>query len=362
MKHLNVLVIIGGQSPEHQISLISGKNIIENLDREKYKVKIVGIQPNGKWKYYGESKFLKNAGNPDKIKLTNSKIEVCIVQKNTGHHLINVKNGKKIAKIDVVFPVLHGRNGEDGTIQGYFRMIGIPFVGTDVAASAIGMDKDISKRLWRDAGIPIAKYVVLDHSNKENETYTSLSKKLGKVMFIKPANTGSAVGVNKVTNENEFLHAVENAFLYDRKILAEEAIDCIEVECAVLGYRDVQASILGSLKATQEFYTYDAKYLDEDGAKFEIPAKIPIKLRNELRRTAVKAFQAIGGEGLSRVDFFLKNDNTFVLNEINTMPGFTSISMYPKLWAATDLPIRDLLDKLILLSIERFLDQEQRQN
>lgn len=362
MKHLNVLVILGGKSPEHQISLISGKNIIENLDREKYKVKIVGIQPNGKWKYYDERKYLKNADAADKISLTKSRSEVCIVQKKDGHHLVNIKNGKKITRIDVIFPVLHGRNGEDGTIQGYFRMLGIPFVGTDVAASAIGMDKDIAKRLWRDAGIPIAKFVVLHHTNKDAETYTSISKKLGNTLFVKPANTGSAIGVYKVTNESEYSKAVENAFMYDRKILVEEAIDCIEVECAVLGYRDVKASIVGSLKATQEFYNYDAKYLDKDGAIFEIPAKIPTKLRNELRRTAIKAFQAIGGEGLSRVDFFFKKDNTFVLNEINTMPGFTSISMYPKLWEATNLPVKELLDQLILLSIERFLDQERCEN
>ncbi|MCB9309480.1 MAG: D-alanine--D-alanine ligase [Lewinellaceae bacterium] len=359
LKRLKVLVIIGGKSPEHQISLISGHNIIENLDETKYIIEVVGIDPFGRWKYYKKEKYVKNVKNPAKVSLTKSNTEVVILERKKGHILFDVKKGKKITNIDVVFPVLHGRNGEDGTIQGYFRMLSIPFVGTDVMASAIGMDKEVSKRLWRDAGIPIAKFDVVTHQNKDVVTYDTYAKKLGKTLFIKPANAGSAVGVHKVTTSEEFSTALQNAFQYDRKILVEEAVECVEVECSVLGYKDIKASTLGSLKANQTFYTYDAKYLDQQGASFTIPAKIPVKLRNEIRKTAIKAFEAIGGEGLSRVDFFLRQDGTYVINEINTMPGFTSISMYPKLWEESKLPLKELLDQLILISIERYIDQQQ---
>lgn len=353
MGKLSLAVIIGGKSPEHAISLRSGRSVINALNKEKYDIAVIGIEKDGTWCLHPYDDFLLHADDNSKIALKPSKKRVFLDTKGNKTLLIDRKSNKKIKKIDVAFPVLHGPNGEDGIIQGLLRNVNVPFVGVDILASAIGMDKDIAKRLWRDAGIPIARYETLLKSDKSKISYQELVKKLGSPLFVKPANAGSSVGVHKVTNQDEFKFAVNDAFQYDRKLLVEEAIEGIEVECAVLGNENPKPSVIGGIVPTEKFYSYDAKYISSTGAKLMIPADIDSKTSRLIQKTAIKAFQCIGAEGLSRVDFFLKKDNSIVLNEINTLPGFTSISMYPKLWEASGVTYVSLLDQLIQLGIRR---------
>ena len=353
-KKISVAVIIGGKSPEHTISLRSGRSVVHALDNNKYEITVLGIDKEGKWYLQETSDFLLHADDNVLIALKPSETQVFLDTDGKNTTLINRKNNRKIKKIDVAFPVLHGAYGEDGIIQGLFRTVNVPFVGVDIMTSAVGMDKDIAKRLWRDAGIPIAAFEVINHSNKNKVKYETIVKKLGSPLFVKPANAGSSVGVHKVTNKEEFKSAVNDAFLYDRKLLVEEAITGIEVECAVLGNDMPKPSVIGGIMPTEIFYSYDAKYINSTGAKLMIPAPIAPEITVYIQKMAIKAFECIGGEGLSRVDFFLKPDNTIVINEINTMPGFTSISMYPKLWEATGLTYPLLLDKLIDLGIQRY--------
>ncbi len=350
---MNLLVIIGGRSPEHAISLISGKNVIKALDRSKYDISVVGIDKTGQWYLMDNDNFLDNHESAQLVALKPSSTKVYLDTDGKKTFLYNRKGNKKIKKIDVAFPVLHGNYGEDGVIQGLFRSVNLAFVGVDLMASAIGMDKDIAKRLWRDAGIPIANFEIIDHSNRSKIKYESIVKKLGSPIFVKPANAGSSVGVHKVGNKEEFVAAVDDAMQYDRKLLVEEAIVGIEVECAVLGNENPKASVIGAIMPTDKFYSFDAKYISSTGAKLMIPADISPSTSKKIQDFAIKAFKCIGGEGLSRVDFFLTADDRLVLNEINTLPGFTSISMYPKLWEASGISYSDLLDHLINLGIQR---------
>ncbi|HYF10228.1 MAG TPA: D-alanine--D-alanine ligase family protein, partial [Candidatus Paceibacterota bacterium] len=252
----------------------------------------------------------------------------------------------------VVFPILHGPMGEDGTVQGLLTLAGVPFVGSGVLGSAVGMDKDAMKRLLRDAGLPIAKFVTLRASEKR-PAYAAVARKLGKILFVKPANMGSSVGVSKVRNAKEFAAALDKAFEYDSKILIEEFIPAREVECAVLGNEEPIASVVGEIIPTHEFYSYEAKYLDENGAALEVPAKIPQALSRKIQKMAVEVFKVLSCEGLGRVDFFLTEKGRIYVNEINTIPGFTSISMYPRLFSASGISYPDLIDRLIQLALER---------
>ena len=351
---MNLAVIIGGKSPEHTISLRSGRSVVQALDSDKYDITVIGINKEGIWHLQDTNDFLLYPDDNVKITLKSSETKVFLESNGKKTILYNRKNNRKIKIIDVAFPVIHGAYGEDGIIQGLFRSVNIPFVGVDLMASSVGMDKDIAKRLWRDANIPIAAFEVIDLSNKNKVRYEDIIKKLGTPVFVKPANAGSSVGVHKVTTKEEFKAAVKDGFLYDRKLLVEEAITGIEVECAVLGNEFPEGSVIGGIMPTEQFYSYDAKYISSSGAKLMIPAPISPEVASLIKTTAIKAFRCLGAEGLSRVDFFLKPDNTIVINEINTMPGFTSISMYPKLWEATGLPYSSLLDRLIDLAIDRY--------
>jgi D-alanine-D-alanine ligase len=262
-----------------------------------------------------------------------------------------VPQEKEISGLDVVFPVLHGPFGEDGTMQGLLKIAGIPFVGADVLGSAVGMDKDVMKRLLRDAGIPIGKFVVL----RKNETpsYKNILKTLGSPLFIKPANLGSSVGVHKVKNEREFEAALKDAFNFDTKIIVEEYIECREIECSVLGNDDPIASVPGEVIVKHEFYSYDAKYIDENGAALEIPAKLTKPQTNKIQELAIKTFKVLECSGMARVDFFMTKKGKILVNEINTIPGFTSISMYPKLWEASGISYSELVSRLITLALEK---------
>ena len=259
-----------------------------------------------------------------------------------------------VKKIDVVFPVLHGSFGEDGTLQGFLKLIDMPFVGPGVLGSAVGMDKDMAKRVLTEAGIAVSNGLVFRAHEIDTIKFAAVKKKLGLPMFVKPANAGSSVGVSKVRNEKEFIAAVSTAFKFDSKILIEEAIVGREIECAVLGNEGLIAAIPGEIIPGEEFYSYDDKYAATSASVSEIPAKMPKADMEKLRAIAVKAYAALSLEGMTRVDFFYTKEGKLLINEVNTIPGFTSISMYPKMWEASGLSFTKLVDRLIELAIERY--------
>ncbi|MCL2068009.1 MAG: D-alanine--D-alanine ligase [Treponema sp.] len=352
MKKTVVGILFGGKSAEHEVSLQSAKNIFEAIDREKFEPVLIGIDKSGRWLLSEASRFLLNSSDPKRISLETGGKPVALVPESRGQ-LQGLDT-----PLNVVFPILHGPFGEDGTIQGLLKLADIPFVGPGVLGSAVGMDKDAMKRLLRDAGIPISKFLTLK-SHEKVPSFSSVEAALGKPVFIKPANMGSSVGISKVRDEAEYAAAVKDAFQYDNKIVIEEYIRGRELECAVLGNDEPAVSAIGEIIPSHEFYSYDAKYLDENGAKLVIPAKLDGQAKKRIEELAVKTFQTLCCEGLSRVDFFLKENGEVYVNEINTMPGFTKISMYPKLWEESGINYTDLITRLIELAISRF-EKEQK--
>jgi D-alanine-D-alanine ligase len=358
-KKITVGILFGGKSAEHEVSLQSARNVFDAIDRSKYNPVPIGIDKKGRWLLNGESDFLLNSGDPKRISLNGSGDEVAIIPESGGT-LSNFSAPSRKLAVDVVFPILHGPFGEDGTVQGLLKLADIPFVGVGVLASAAGMDKDVMKRLMRDAGLPIGRFRTLK-SREAVPDFSSLTAELGLPVFIKPSNMGSSVGVSKVRSEGEYAAAVELAFRFDRKIIIEEFIPGRELECSVLGNDAPRASVPGEIKPSHEFYSYDAKYLDETGAVLEIPARVPPETTERIQELAVKTFNALECEGLSRVDFFLKDSGEIIVNEINTMPGFTRISMYPKLWEASGISYSRLIDSLIEFAIERYEKEKKLQ-
>jgi len=354
---LRVGILFGGKSAEHEVSLQSAKNVIDALDQDKYDVVLIGIDKQGTWLLNDTSQFLFNHQNPKLIKLNQSSDSVTLVPQGGGA-LTHLTSNRAETALDVVFPILHGPYGEDGTVQGLLKLASVPFVGSGILGSAVGMDKEIMKRLLREADLPVGSFLAF-RAHQANLNFADVAGKLGLPLFVKPANLGSSVGVNKVNNEDDFRHAVAEAFEYDRKILVEAFIEGREIECSVLGNDDPIASVPGEIIATHEFYSYEAKYIDENGAALEIPGKVSAETARTIQELAVKVFATLGCEGLARVDFFLRPDGDVIINEINTMPGFTSISMYPRLWEASGIPYAELIDRLIQLAIERF-EREQR--
>jgi D-alanine-D-alanine ligase len=358
-KKLRVGILFGGQSAEHEVSLQSAKNVIEALDKEKYEPVLIGIDKSGRWELHDQSSYLLNETNPKLIALNKTNTTVSLAPWKTDQTIQGTGNDALYGKIDVIFPVLHGPFGEDGTIQGLLKLAHLPFVGAGVLGSAVGMDKDVMKRLLKNAGIPIGKFLCFRLSERSEIRFDTIVKNLGLPFFIKPANLGSSVGVSKVHTNEEFDKAIDDAFSYDTKVLIEEFIDCREVECAVLGNDDPKASVAGEIIPSHEFYSYEAKYIDEDGAKLVIPADLPVDVLAKVQLLAVETFRVLCCEGMARVDFFLTKENEVYVNEINTIPGFTKISMYPKLWEASGIGYTELLDMLIELALERFA-KEQR--
>ena len=353
-KKIRVGVLFGGRSAEHEVSLQSAKNIIEALDREKYDIVLIGIDREGGWHLTNSARFLLNEDSPALIKLSDSDDSLAVLPGKGQRQLLNLSTQSELGGLDVVFPVLHGPYGEDGTVQGLLKLADIPFVGADVTGSAVGMDKDIMKRLLRDAGIPIAGFAVAHKSQRDSYRFDAIRGELGLPLFIKPANLGSSVGISKIRDEREFERAVESAFSYDTKILIEQAIVGKEIECSVLGNEDPIASLPGRVIPLKEFYSYEAKYIDEEGAKLEIPADLDEATTEMVQQRAVEAFRVLCCEGMARVDTFLSPEGEILVNEINTIPGFTKISMYPKLWEASGIGYSELLDRLIDLAIQRF--------
>lgn len=357
-KKLRVGILFGGKSAEHEISLKSARNIIEAMDRSRYEVLLVGIDKEGKWLVGQTARNLLSENSYVPIKNHKSDL-LAFVPGSAESNIINLNNTESVNHLDVVFPVLHGPMGEDGTVQGMLKLADIPFVGSGVLGSAVGMDKDVMKRLFRDSGIPVGGFEVVYSHARDTVDYDRIVENIGSPLFIKPANLGSSVGVNKVNSKEEFSLALEDAFSFDNKVIIEEYIKGREIECAVLGNEFPIASVPGEIVTQHDFYSYRAKYLDENGADLYIPANLPEDVTEKIRDLSIRSFKAVCCEGMARVDCFLKDDDNIFINEVNTIPGFTSISMYPMLWEASGIPYSELIDRLIQLAIERH-DREKK--
>lgn len=350
-KRLRVALLFGGKSAEHEISLISARNIAAALDKKKYQVIAIGIDKQGRW-YFDEGARLLGDSRIASVEPGKPTSAAAILPGAGATPLIRTHGRGALAGIDVVFPILHGPFGEDGTVQGMLKGANVAFVGAGVLGSAVGMDKDVMKRLLRDAKIPVGKFLVFRRSDKIS--WAKVKRTLGMPLFIKPANMGSSVGISKVAQPADFARAVRESFRYDNKIVIEKLIRGREIECAVLGNENPIASLPGEIIVNRDFYSYDAKYLDDNGARLEIPAKLPARVLRDVRKTAIQAYRALCCEGMARVDFFLGQDGRIWVNEINTIPGFTQISMYPKMWQASGLSYSALMDRLIALALDRF--------
>lgn len=396
MKKLRVGILFGGRSGEHEVSLLSAASVLNAINKEKYEVVPIGITKEGRWLTAGEAQNLLTGNSSDKSSRPTqlragdpettpgaavlAQGESVIVPPEPIHRdggLVPFQSDAmqmrratdRAINVDVIFPVLHGTFGEDGTIQGLLELADIAYVGAGVLGSAAGMDKDIMKSLFIAAGIPIVKHVTIVRSAWEKDpkkVQKQVESKLKYPVFVKPANLGSSVGISKAHNRKEFGPAIEEAAKFDRKIVIEQGVGgkkkkAREIECSVLGNDDALASIPGEIVPSKEFYDYDAKYLDE-GSQLLIPAKLTKAETKKVQELAVRAFKAVDCSGLARVDFLMDpTTRKIYLNEINTMPGFTSISMYPKLWAASGLAYADLIDRLIQLGIERHADKKRNQ-
>jgi len=353
-----VVLLFGGRSGEHEVSLNSAQSIVKAIDRTRYNVETIGINKQGQWFWGVLPETLIKEGFPP----ADQTHQVTLVIDPTNPHFIAL-DGHTLpnqGKFDIVFPVLHGPYGEDGTIQGLLEMANVPYVGSGVLGSSLGMDKDRMKAVFHEKGLPQARYLTLlrsDLLNRRDACLDEIEIKIGYPCFVKPANLGSSVGISKARHREELLAALDVATIFDRKIVVEENITGQEIEVAVLGNDNAKASIPGEVKPAHEFYTYEAKY-SNIGSSLLIPAPLDEAIIARVKEMAVEAFRAVEASGLSRVDFFVTCENEIFLNEINTLPGFTEISMYPKLWEASGIPYSELIDQLISLGLERFLDKQ----
>jgi len=340
-------------SSEHEVSLQSAKNILDALDRERFEPVLVGIDKQGQWHLSQPDTFLINADDPARIALHPSGTALAARPGAGQAQLQPVDASTALGQIDVVLPIVHGPLGEDGALQGLLRMANLPFVGSPVLGSAAAMDKDVAKRLLRDAGLPVAPWVCIRRHEAADVDVQALIARLGLPLFVKPANQGSSVGVNKVKQAGEFAEALQLALRHDHKVLVESAVVGREIECAVLGNDMPQASVCGEVVVHDEFYAYDTKYINPDGADVMVPAAIDGDAQARIQQIALQAYQVLECAGMARVDVFLTADGQIVINEINTLPGFTRISMYPKLWGASGLGYTALITRLIELALER---------
>lgn len=358
MSKLKVAILFGGKSGEHEVSIVSATSVFQALDKTKYDVTLVGIDKQGRWLLPEESALLAHSTNPRLFKLNESNKFISPVPYTNETQLVSLSEGKAIShKFDVIIPILHGTFGEDGVMQGLLELTQTAYVGSGVLGSAVGMDKDVSRRLLKLAEIPVVPTLCFkksDFQKNGTQIIEQIITEIGLPFFVKPANAGSSVGIHKVKTQEDAQEKIKNSFLYDNKVLVEKAIQARELECAVLGHHEPQASIVGEIVPKHEFYTYEAKYIDENGAELKVPAPISTELQKQIQELSLKAFKTLELSGMARVDFFLdKNSNEIYLNEVNTIPGFTKISMYPKLWEASGIPYPKLLDKLIDLAIEK---------
>ena len=358
---LNLGLLFGGRSCEHEVSVVSAQSVLKAIDHDKYNVYLIGIDKQGRWHLGSQMQQLVSDKEvdtlPDFKRSDSESIEVSLELCHHGNLSQSAENSMEVPALDVIFPVLHGTFGEDGTIQGVFEMAGIPYVGCGVAASAIAMDKALAKQVFSAANIPQAPCLIITRHAFERETTLSINQiesELGFPVFVKPANMGSSVGVSKAKDQEELIRGIKTALQFDNKIVVERSMEnCHEVECSVLGNQDPIASKVGEIIPGAEFYDYQTKYID-DKSQTVIPATISAAAAKEVQALSIKAFKAIDGAGLSRVDFFVHRETQAVyLNEINTLPGFTPISMYPKMWAASGIPYAELIDRLVNLALEQ---------
>ncbi|WP_430446674.1 MAG: D-alanine--D-alanine ligase [Pseudomonas piscis] len=353
MSKLRVGIIFGGRSAEHEVSLQSARNIVDALDRSRFEPVLIGIDKQGHWHLNDTSNFLINQENPALIALNQSNRELAVVPGKASGQLVETSSQELLGHVDVIFPIVHGTLGEDGCLQGLLRMADLPFVGSNVLGSAVCMDKDISKRLLRDAGLAVTPFVTLTRANRARHDFAQVRAALGLPLFVKPANQGSSVGVSKVEDEAQYQAAVELALGFDHKVLVESAVRGREIECAVLGNDQPIASGCGEIVVGSGFYSYDSKYIDEQAAQVVVPAAIDHEASERIRTLAIEAFQVLGCSGLARVDVFLTDSGQVLINEVNSLPGFTRISMYPKLWQAAGMSYSELVSRLIELALER---------
>ncbi|HEY6539495.1 MAG TPA: D-alanine--D-alanine ligase family protein [Ktedonobacteraceae bacterium] len=368
-RKIRVGIVFGGRSGEHEVSLASATSVMANLDSEKYEAVPIAITKEGSWLLGTKPQQLLAAGSSVQEDDLQEESETTKAVTLTGdprlRRLIAVEQGEELGSagaLDVIFPVLHGTYGEDGALQGLLEMANVPYVGCGVLGSALGMDKEKMKMIFQRAGLPVGDFLVYRRSAWERAPepiLDAIEQRLGYPNFVKPVNLGSSVGVNKAHHRAELLHFINEAAEYDRKIIVEKGIDCRELECAALGNDEPLVSVVGEVISSNEFYDYRAKYIDNQ-SQVIIPAEIPQSTAEEVRRQAALAFQSLDLSGLARVDFFLeRGTNQVYINEVNTMPGFTSISMYPKLWEASGLSYKELIDRLIELAIERHADRQR---
>lgn len=356
-KKLQLSVLCGGQSTEHEISVLSAKNVVAALNRDKYDITVIYITHQGQW-YLIESPKLFLENDP-KILLQSGQLDpVTVVLGDSDRPWQSLNNSKERYPAECVFPVLHGTFGEDGVPQGLMELLGLPYVGADAQSSAMCMEKDITKQLLRSAGVPNVDWVTVRHTDSLSGLYQKLADQFGKVLFVKPTSLGSSVGTAPVSDQIAFESAVKEALRYDERVIVEPHIDGREIECSVLGNDNPEASLPGEIISHHNYYSYDAKYIDPKGASTEAPAKLPSDLIARIRQTAVNAFKVMHCSGMARVDFFVVDDKDIYVNELNTIPGFTNISMYPTMWEVSGLSYSDLLDKLIELAMERHRFQQ----
>ncbi|MCC6558814.1 MAG: D-alanine--D-alanine ligase [Polyangiaceae bacterium] len=360
---LRVAVLFGGRSAEHEISLLSARFVVEALDRDRFDPVLIGIDKEGRWLLQDEALLLGAARDPRLQRLNQSMPEAALAAHPdpTGAATLSIAGGDP-SGIDVVFPVLHGPMGEDGCVQGLLELAGVPYVGSGVLGSAVGMDKDVMKRLLRDAELPLVPHVTIRRAEWDRDRPHCLERAAGLAgpeglpVFVKPANLGSSVGVRRALDRDAIDAAIDHAFEFDLKVVCEQGVPgAREIECAVLGEDDPIASIPGEIVVDHAdgFYSYAAKYIDERGATTRIPADLTPAQASAVQLLALRTFRALEGAGMARVDFFLSRDDRLYVNEINTIPGFTAISMYPKLWEASGIPARELVERLIWLALDR---------
>lgn len=351
MTKLNVAVFFGGKSAEHEISLISAQNVIKSLDPQKYNAHLIAIDQNGKWYYQKNKELLFKTDDPKRIKIEDKSIPIMLSPVANDHRLINSHTMKTETTIDVIYPILHGTYGEDGAIQGLAKMANLPCVGCGILGSSVGMDKEIMKRVLSANQIKNAPYKTIRRNDTPYPGYDEVKKELGSELFVKPSNMGSSVGITHVKSSSDWKGALKYAFDYDNKIIVESRIRGREVECAVMGNLDPKASIVGEVIPKGGFYSYESKYIDEDGAVLEVPANITDADQKMIQEVSINTYKVLECRGLTRVDMFLTEDGQCYINEVNTLPGFTKISMYPTLWKLSGVPISELVDRLIQYAI-----------
>jgi len=348
-----IAVLAGGISGEHRVSLMSARNVAGGLEREKYEVIIIGIDRQGRWRLFEDVDWLNDPDDPAGVCLAGGGRDVALLP---GHKRLYLPGQGWGPQVDVIFPVLHGPGGEDGTVQALCELSGIPCVGAGVLGSAAGMNKIVAKRLFMQEGLKTSSFIEITKSKLDtaDASWESVTKQLANPVFVKPVSLGSSVGISMARNSEEYASAIEEAFRHDSSVLVEEYVDGREIECAVIGNEDPEAATPGEIiPKGHEFYSYESKYLDPDGAELRVPADIPEETAGRVMELSCRAFKAVRCRGMARVDFFLRNsDSELLINEINTIPGFTAISMFPRMWAHAGMSLPQLLDRLVSLAME----------